>query len=168
MTVKHAHIRKSVFPITSISVVVCLAVMGGTTTAMAATTHLTPAAPDVVVQKAPIASAFDPATHQIFVANSGSDSISVIDSDTHLLLGRIGLGTGLHGLGVGPQALVMDETDELLYVGNYIDGSFSIIDTPTDTTGGSPVSLSTGANPDALAWDPVSNIVFIADYFNNQ
>ena len=72
----------------------------------------------------PFAAALDRFRNWLYVANAGSNSISVIDLGSGLLRGHI-------DVGANPRGLLLNRDNSLLYVNNTFDGTLSIIETRT-------------------------------------
>lgn len=70
----------------------------------------------------PFASALDRFQNWLYVANAGSDSVSVIDLDTGQALGNVRVGSN-------PRGLLLNRDNSLLFVHNVLDGTLSIVDT---------------------------------------
>ena len=72
----------------------------------------------------PSAVALSPDGHRLFVANAGSDDLSVIDLVTGQGVDHIDVGANPRGLGITPDG-------ERLFVNNVLDGTMSVIETET-------------------------------------
>lgn len=101
---------------------------------------------------------FDPTSNQIFVANWGSGNVSVIAAGTNTIVANIVTGTY-------PVALALDTHDDRIDVANSYNGgqgSVTVISAPvTSSTHG--VNISVGHDPDALAYSPKQNQMFVAN-----
>jgi YVTN family beta-propeller protein len=103
----------------------------------------------------PFAVAIDPFRQWLFVANAGSDNVSVIDLNTGLARTHI-------RAGANPRGLLLNRDNSYLFVHNALDGSISIIETRTlqvvDTLIVSdlviPVNILLGAQLFHTATDP--------------
>jgi YVTN family beta-propeller protein len=78
-----------------------------------------------------------------YIANSGSNNVSVIDSSTSTVVAAVRVGSYPYGLGVTP-----DNTH--VYVRNENGDTVSVIDTSTNTVAAT-VSLGSRAPPDAAS-----------------
>lgn len=101
---------------------------------------------------APSAVAFDPNSDQIFVADSGTDELTVFNGASSTILGTI-------PVGVDPQVLLDYPTSSELFVANALSANVSVVDTSDDHVA---YTISTGALPDALAIDPGSHSLYVA------
>ncbi len=72
----------------------------------------------------PFAAALDRFQNWLYVANAGSDSVSVIDLDTGQALANVRVGSN-------PRGLLLNRDNSLLFVHNVLDGTLSIVDTRT-------------------------------------
>jgi YVTN family beta-propeller protein len=101
---------------------------------------------------------FDPTSGQVFVANWGSGNVSVIDTHTETVVANIVTGSY-------PVALALDTEDDRVDVANSYNGgqgSVTVISAPvTASTHG--VNISAGRDPDALAYAPNQNQMFVAN-----
>ena len=102
----------------------------------------TPAAPPtsgVTADTTPIAVGSGPTDTAIvdgraYVLNSGSNSVSVIDTATHTTVTSIPVGSSPHGLAASP-------TTHRVYVTNSADNTVTVIDTSTNSVVGSPIPI---------------------------
>lgn len=97
-----------------------------------------------------------------YVANSGSDSISVINLSTNTVATTIPL-----PLGSGPQEIVATPDGRKLYVTNIGNGTVSVINTATNAIKRT-IILPGGAWPQGIAITPDGLRVFVVDNFNNN
>lgn len=82
--------------------------------------------PQIMVGKFPMDIQVNQATDKIYVANAGSDSVSVIDSDAGGLPKSI-------SVGLEPTSIAIDEDSDKIFVANQGSGSVSVIDGHNDT-----------------------------------
>ena len=113
--------------------------------------------------------AIDPKTNMIYVANTGSNTISVIQDDASnnflVFLKRLLLiKTNLHivksiPVGNQPKAIAIDPASNTnkIYVANTNSNSVSVID------GDSVKSIPVGNQPNALAINPTTNKIYVAN-----
>jgi YVTN family beta-propeller protein len=92
---------------------------------------------------------------RVFVANGGSDSVSVIDADTAAVVATIPVGDA-------PLDVVASGTRA--YVGNWGDGTVSVIDATTNTVVG---SVTVGTFPAGLALHPQAGRLYVANFFDD-
>lgn len=72
---------------------------------------------------------------KLFVANSGDDTISVIDTKTNKLIGNPIL------VGDGPTNMIISEKRNRVYVTNFWDGTVSCINTKSNKVIGKPIQV---------------------------
>lgn len=95
---------------------------------------------------APEGVASDPATGQVFVADTGSSNLTVIDGSDHKVVGAIALGNA-------PTALCYDALDQRLYVA-ATDGDVDVVNASTDALVGEV----------AVGVEPVSDLCTLPSY----
>jgi YVTN family beta-propeller protein len=95
----------------------------------------------------------DPATDTIYVANEGSNSVSVIDGATNTVTTTIGVGT--YPLGVG-----VDPATHTVYATNEVSGTVSVIDGATNTV---TATIGVGLDPVGVGVDPSTHAVYVAN-----
>jgi YVTN family beta-propeller protein len=96
----------------------------------------------------PLAIAANPNSNKIFVANTDSNNVSVIDGATNSVIDTIPVGSGPHNVKVNP-------ITNMIYV-SLFSGGISVIDGKTDTV----VSTISGINPNAIAINPNTNLIY--------
>jgi len=84
--------------------------------------------------------AYDPSNGYIYVANFGSDTVSVIDGATNTVIATI-------PVGYGPEGIAYDPSNGYIYVTNYVSGTVSIISTSVSTNSTSISSVTTSTTP---------------------
>ncbi len=130
-----------------------------------------PALPVVPVGGGPVFAAQNHRTHTLYVTNSSDGTVSVVNVATCSSLNLSGCTQGSPVLGVGklPLGLAVDETTNTIYVANAGDGTVSVINGATCNAADSlgcaqkAVSVPVGAFGDAVAVDPVTNMVFVTN-----
>lgn len=100
---------------------------------------------------APKAAAVNPLTNKIYVANSGSGSVTVIDGNT--------AGAATVTVGSNPSALAVNPATNKIYVANQGDGTVTVIDGVTNSTTG----ITVGSTPSAVAVNPSTNRIYVAN-----
>ncbi|HUC38770.1 MAG TPA: hypothetical protein VL944_01425 [Candidatus Acidoferrum sp.] len=106
------------------------------------------------IGRLPDALAFDSCNGYIYVANWGSNTVSVIDNLT--VLGNI-------TVGIGPKALQFDSANCKVYVADNVSNDVKAL------VGFSVVSTTyVGADPFAMALDPVNKQLYVADFGSGQ
>jgi len=115
----------------------------------------------VTVGSEPTAIAIAPNGARAYVANSGSGSVSVIDTATNTVVGLpIVVGEGPSGIAITPDG-------SRAYVANAFDDTVSVIDTATNTVVGLPIAV--GQNPEAIAITPDGSRAYVANgLFNSK
>lgn len=96
--------------------------------------------------------AYDPANHDIYVADEGAGNVSVIRTATNTL------GTTL-AVGQEPYGLAYDPIGQSLYVSNLFSGNISVINSSLDAV---VQSVSVGGLPTVMTYDPNTHDMYIA------
>jgi YVTN family beta-propeller protein len=107
----------------------------------------------VAVGVDPVAIAVDPVSHNVFVANYGGDSVTVIDGVSRTAIATVPMPTG--GSAAFPIAAVVDALSGKVYVGTFYSNRVSVIegsDLSIVATIAMPYSHASGVR--ALAIDP--------------
>ena len=103
----------------------------------------------IPVGQAPIGAAVNPLTNKIYIANSGSNNVTVIDGFTN--------NTTTIAAGASPSAIAVNPATNRIYVANK-GASVTVIDGAAGTT--TTVGTCGGSGP-TLAVNPVSNQIFV-------
>ena len=103
---------------------------------------------------APEGIAYDAALGEEFVANAGSNNVSVLSDATN---------TVVHTVNVGdyPEGIAVDVSKDEAFVANKLSNNVSII---SDTTNDVVATLAVGDGPDAAAYDAGQGEVFVANF----
>lgn len=118
----------------------------------------------------------DSATHTAYVANSSSNTVSVIDT-RHCRSGDTsGCGQTPATVNVGnePLGITLDETTHTVYVADVQDNRLSVIDTracqAADTSGCAATmpTVAAGNSPRAVVIDPANQTLYVADVADNK
>ncbi|MHB1435538.1 MAG: YncE family protein [Thermoplasmata archaeon] len=113
----------------------------------------------VGVGTSPDAAAYDPATGQLYVANSQSGNLTVVNPQTMRSSG------GSFPVGAAPSAVACDPVTGDLFVANARSDNLTVI----DPVGGRTVAnVSVQNAPMALAYDPLIQSVVVADSGSNN
>ncbi|MDR0880230.1 MAG: YncE family protein [Clostridioides sp.] len=104
-----------------------------------------------------IGSPGDLCSKYIYVANEGSNSIAVIDSDTNQIVKEI-------CLGFMPYALAVNPIVNAVYVVNKNNNSVTVIDSTINEI---IENITVGYIPVSVAVDPSTNIVYVVNYGSN-
>ena len=97
--------------------------------------------------------AVNPVTNRVYVANWGSDTVTVIDGATNAAIATVGAGTN-------PYAVIVNPVTNKVYVANWGSDTVTVIDGTTNAT----TAVSVGTEPIAVAVNPVTNKVYVANY----
>ncbi|QJD84709.1 InlB B-repeat-containing protein [Cohnella herbarum] len=100
----------------------------------------------------PGAVAVNPVTNKIYVANAGSNNVTVIDGATNA--------TTSVTTGNAPTAIAVNAATNKIYVANRDSGSVTVIDGATNATAMVPTENS----PVAVAVNPVTNKIYVANW----
>ncbi|MGC2110911.1 MAG: hypothetical protein WA655_15425 [Candidatus Korobacteraceae bacterium] len=110
---------------------------------------------NVAVGSNPYAVAANQVTNKIYVANSGDNTVTVIDGATNI--------TATVFAGDFPQAVAVNPVTNKIYVANYGSNNVTVIDGSTNST--APVGV--GSGPVAVAVSPVTNKIYVANSGDN-
>jgi YVTN family beta-propeller protein len=122
----------------------------------AASTQTAPAPIDVGIE--PVDVAVDPTTGNAYVANYGSDTVSVIDESTNTVTATIDVGEY-------PEGVAFDSANGDVYVANFGTDTVSVIDGSTNTVtatidvGVEPVEV----DPYGVAVDPATDEIYVTN-----
>ena len=101
----------------------------------------------------PLGIGINPITHRIYVANSGSNTVSVIDGTKNSVVTTIAVGDAPWS------QIAVNPTTHRIYVPNNGSGSLSVIDTATDTVIATVSGL--GGAPEGVAVHPGRNLIYV-------
>jgi YVTN family beta-propeller protein len=104
----------------------------------------------------PDAIAVNPITNQIYVANSGSNNVSVINGATNQTISNI-------TVGMAPTAIAVNPVTNRIFVANSGDGTVTVIRGATNLTS----KVTVGTMPIALAVNPTTNHIYVANAGSN-
>jgi YVTN family beta-propeller protein len=105
----------------------------------------------VAVGQDPVALAANPVTDKIYVANQGSNSVTVIDGATNA--------TTSIPVGPAPSALALNTVTNKIYIANSGSGTVTVIDGATQGT----TTVNTGGTGNqVIVVNPVTNQVFVS------
>jgi YVTN family beta-propeller protein len=100
--------------------------------------------------------AVDPLTNKSYVANSDSNSVTVIDGATN--------STTTVTSGTNPTAVAVNPDTNRVYVSNAGSGNVTVI----DGTNNSTATVAAGTGPQAVAVNSVTNRIYAANYGSNN
>jgi YVTN family beta-propeller protein len=109
---------------------------------------------EVTVGPNPATVAVDSASHRLYAANQGGDTVSVVDTATELVVDTIVVGSA-------PTGLAIDSSSNLLFVSNLNSASVSVINLGDDTV---TATIDVGGAPSGIAVDPELGEVVVADH----
>jgi YVTN family beta-propeller protein len=115
----------------------------------------------------PTAIAASPTRDELYVADSDSDDVRVLDGSTGDVVRTIDLRPSLDSpVGASPNALAVSPDGAVLYVANAGDDDVAVVDLAAEgTSGGDHVagSIPTAWYPSALALDPAGATLFVTN-----
>ena len=100
---------------------------------------------------APYAIAYDSANNYIYVANSNSSNVSVINGATNSVIARISVWSGEDGM-------AYDSVNNYIYIANGGSNNVSVINGVTNTV---IANIFVGPLPEGVAYDPSNNYVYV-------
>jgi YVTN family beta-propeller protein len=109
--------------------------------------------PQINVGIEPIAIGIHELTNKVYVANRGSDSVSVISGDSNTKINDIPVGNRPVAIGINPL------TDKV-YVANFNSANISVISTATDTK---ITDIPVRDNPSAIGIDEYRNRIYVVN-----
>jgi YVTN family beta-propeller protein len=119
----------------------------------------TPALADTIAAgSGPQAVAVNPSTNKIYVANSGSNNVTVIDGATFATT------TVTDSSAIGPAAVAVNPLTNQIYVANLNSNDLTVIAGATNSTS----TVPTGAGPQAVAVNPVTDKIYVANHGGNS
>ena len=121
----------------------------GVSTAVGGTTSIS-------VGSDPDGTAVDAVTGMVYVADAGSDSVTVIDGATGTVTATIPVGSE-------PAGIAVDDDTDMIYVANHGAPTVSVIDGATNTVTAT-VTVGATNGPDAVAVDPATDKIFVTTY----
>lgn len=108
----------------------------------------------------PVGVAVDTATNRVYVANSGSNDVSVIDGSTNAVVTKIADPAAVH-----PVAIAVNPATNLIYVANSQSNNLTVIDGATDTV---IATIPVGTSPSGVDVDSQTNFIYVANAGNSQ
>jgi YVTN family beta-propeller protein len=111
------------------------------------------------VGNSPAAVAVNPVTGTLYVVNSASDSVSVINVATNTVTATVSTGTS-------PVALAVNPVSNMIYVVNNGSNNITVINGATNAA--STVTDPNAIGPTAVALNPLTNVVYVANSQSNN
>jgi YVTN family beta-propeller protein len=106
----------------------------------------------------PVAIRTTPGSAFAYIVNLDSDSVSVVDTVTNSLVGKIPVG------GV-PIALALTPDGTLAYAANMLSSTVSVIDTASRSV---TATVPVGSGPHSIAVAPDGSLVYVANQYSNS
>jgi YVTN family beta-propeller protein len=100
----------------------------------------------------PVALDINPVTNKVYVANTNSNSVTVIDGATNSAV--------TVPAGWAPQAVAVDSAINKIYVANSNSNTVTVIDGTNNATS----TVGVGSEPMAIAANPVTNKIYVSNY----
>lgn len=111
----------------------------------------------ILVGASPTGIAVSPLANQVFVANTASDTVSVIDIATNTVVNVIAVGAGPRGVAVSPDG-------SLVYVANSASDSVSVISTASGTV---IKTIQVSGTPTGVTFNSAGNMAFVSSTASN-
>jgi YVTN family beta-propeller protein len=130
----------------------------------------------VTVGSGPASLAVDQITNTIYVPNSNGNTVSVINGATCNATDTSGCGQvpAVVTVGSGAQAVAIDQTHHTVYVGNFNDGTVSVVNMATCNAantsgcGQAPATVTAGSGITDLLVDPAFGTLYVANTFDGD
>ena len=106
----------------------------------------------------PSALTIDSSNGYVYVDNSMSNNVSVIDGSTNKVVASI-------PVGIEPSGVVFDSLNGNIYVTNFGTYNVSVIDGSTNTV---ISTISVGVDPDAIAFDSLNGYIYVSNYCSDS
>jgi len=108
----------------------------------------------------PIGISVNATTNKIYIANSGSNDVTVIDGSSNSVLATI-----TDPNAVAPIAVAMNPATNTIYVANSQSNNVTVIDGATDSV---TATISVGTSPSGVDVDSQTNFIYVANAGNAQ
>jgi YVTN family beta-propeller protein len=112
----------------------------------------------VAVGSQPFGVAVDITARLVFVTNSGSGNVSVINGSTQKVVKNISVQED-------PEGIAYDAINNTVYVADNRTGSISVISVASLSV---ITTVRVGSDPIGVAWDEATNKIFVADWGSNS
>ena len=114
----------------------------------------------IPVGSVPIGVAVNATSNQIYVANSGSNNVSVIDGTSNSVVATI-----TDPNAVAPVAVAVNATTNTIYVANSKSNNVTVIDGATNSV---TATIPVGTSPSGVAVDSQTNFAYVANSGSND
>ncbi|TAK33738.1 MAG: YncE family protein [Chloroflexota bacterium] len=112
----------------------------------------------ITVGASPDGVAVNPTTNLVYVANSGSNSVSVINGTTRAVVATIAVGTNPKGVAANPNT-------NRIYVTNLDSNNVSVIDGASNAVA---ATVAVGTHPFGVAVNPTTNRIYVGNADSNS
>ncbi len=112
----------------------------------------------VPVGSGPFDVAVDAATEEVFVSNTASDNVTVINGSTDRVVANVAVLDD-------PMGLAVDASNRTVYVADNRSNEVTVISVPSLTV---TTNISVGTSPTGVAWDPGSDRIFVSDWGSSE
>jgi YVTN family beta-propeller protein len=107
----------------------------------------------------PFSVAVNPVTNKIYVTNSGSNNVTVIDGATNA-----NATTTVVAVGLDPEGVAVNTVTNQIYVANEVGDTVTVIDGATNAT----TTVAVGTGPRGIAVNTVTNKIYVANVGSNN
>lgn len=107
----------------------------------------------------PSGMAYNPTNNTIYVANSGNDTISVVDANTNTVISTISIPAS------NPATIAYNTVSNTIYVTGNFSNEVYVIDCSTNLVIGSPIPV--GVNPADISYNSFDNTMYIVNNNDN-
>jgi YVTN family beta-propeller protein len=153
-----------------------VSVINGATCNATVTSGCGQAPPAIAVGNGPFGMAVDQATHTLYVANTGGDTVSVINTATCNATITSGCGQALPTMATEglPFGVALDQASDTIYVDTIVGSSTDVFNgatcnaTVTSGCGQTPVSVPMGGWPSNVTVNPATGTVYVPDNVDGQ
>jgi 40-residue YVTN family beta-propeller repeat len=97
--------------------------------------------------------AYDPSNGYLYVADYGSDTVSVIDGATNTVIAKI-------TVGIYPKGVAYDPSNGYIYVTDYLSNTVSVINGANNTV---IATIPVGSAPTGIAYDPSNGYIYVTN-----
>ena len=115
-------------------------------------THVIP------VGDGPYGVAVDTAANFVFVSNSLSNNVTVVNGTSQTVIGSLAVQSD-------PEGIAFDASNQTLYVADNGSDNVTVIDVPSMHV---VANISVGLEPAGVAWDSQTNRIFVTDHGSNE